>query len=834
MAKDKQLSFELFSNVIETPIEQAIPRSMMVYSEHVILDRALPRIEDGLKPVQRRILFTMYNLGMKPNGDYKKSARIVGDCLGKYHPHGDQSVYDAMVRMGQDFSMRNVLVDGQGNFGSIDGDVAAAMRYTEVRLAPLSMELLRDLDKKSVVDWNRNFDDTLEEPDVLPGRFPNILVNGASGIAIGLATNIPSHNITEVIDGCIALLERPQIKLEEMLEIIKGPDFPTGGFLVAGKDMFDMYETGRGKVLLRGKLEIENTDGGKQNIIVTEIPFPANKRGIIARVYKLKEDKKPLFDNIIDVDDESDRNGMRIVVRLKKGADAIKIFDLLYKETDLECNFNTNMVVIANGKPRQLGLISILKYYLEYQRKVVYRRSLYDINVAKAREHILDGYSIIMPAIDEVIAIIRNSSNKNDAKKNLRDRFELTNTQADAILAIQLGNINKMDVAKFNEELLELKKEIARLSKIIASVKEQDRVVKEELVEIRDNYKTKRLTTVINDLADIDINSYDPTKRTSKKCFAVVDLEGGVKIVSSRNYLSSNREIEYNSAKAIAKDLVQIEPNFESLIFGDKGYCYKLDGQKVKEKLWDERGDSLKDIFGEIPIPDEKAINILTFNPEDQEFLEKEVYSFTKLGYVKRTSLKNYIVNRDSFQYMKIADDDEIIGVEVRKENSTILYVSSDGQCVNSETSDIPVQGRIAGGVIVMNLNEGQKAVYASQATVEKVEDKDGLETYMPLGEIIVLTEKGVGKRVIASEFPPMRRNRKGIRIIDVYNDQAKVVFASKVLDPIDVVFVDDENKIKKVNSEDIRIEGKDTKGKQLISGMKISKICVHKDDAQE
>lgn len=828
--KDKQLSFELFSNVIETPIEQALPRSMMVYSEHVILDRALPRIEDGLKPVQRRILFTMHSLGMKPNTEYKKSARVVGDCLGKYHPHGDQSVYDAMVRMGQDFNMRNVLIDGQGNFGSIDGDSAAAMRYTEVRLAPLSMELLKDLDKRTIVDWNRNFDDTLEEPDVLPGRFPNLLVNGASGIAIGLATNIPSHNLTEVIDGCIAMLERPQIKLSELLEIIKGPDFPTGGFLVAGQDMYDMYDTGRGKVLLRGKLEIENTEGGKQNIVITEIPFSANKSGIINRIYSLKEVKKYSLENIIDVDDESDRNGMRVVVRLKKGSDAIRILDSLYKNTDLQKNFSANMVAIANGKPRQMGLIPILKYYLEYQRKLIYRRSQYDIGVAKTREHILEGFSIIMPAIDEVISIIRNSSSKNDAKKNLRDRFDLSNNQADAILAIQLGNINKMDVAKFEEELRELRKEISKLTKIISSVREQDRVVMEELIEIRDKYKTKRLTTIINDISDIDVTAFDPTKRTAKKCFAVIDSLGGLKIVSSRNYLSTNREIECNSYKAIAKQLVLIETNEEALIFSNKGYCYKFDSQKIREKQWDELGDQLSDYF-ETQSADEKAVGILTYKPEEEGELQREIFAFTQKGYVKRSTLQSYIVTRESFQYMKIAEDDYVIGVEYAKENSTIFFISTDGQCVNSETSDIPSQGRIAGGVIVMNLNDGESAVFASQAIVEKSYDLEGKEEYLPLGEIILINDKGYGKRVISADFSPMRRNRKGLRIMDIFNENTKVIFASKVLEPYDVVFVDFDNNIKHVNSEDIRIENKDTKGRPLVSGMKISLIAAHMDN---
>lgn len=406
----------------------------------------------------------------------------------------------------------------------------------------------------------------------------------------------------------------------------------------------------------------------------------------------------------------------------------------------------------------------------------------------------------------------------------------MSGNQIDAILAIQLGNINKMDVEKFEEELVGLKKEIAKLSKIIASVREQDRVVMEEMQEVREKFKTKRLTTIIEDVSDIDVASYDPTKRTSKKCFAVIDCNGGVKIVSSRNYLSSNREIGYNSYKALSKVLAQIEPSEEALIFSDKGYCYRLDDQKVKEKQWDELGDDLSDIF-ETQTKEERAVSILVYNPEDSEKLDKDIFAFTKQGYVKRTTFRNYIVNREVFQFLKLTDEDSVLGVEIAEDNSTILYVSSDGQCVNSETVDIPVQGRIAGGVIVMNLNEGESAIYASQAKVEKSFDKDGVEAYMPLGEIIVITNKAVGKRVIASDFSPMRRNRKGLRIIDIFNEQSRVIFASKVLEPYDLAFLDYENSVKSLNSEDIRIEGKDTKGKLLITGMKLSGIFAHIDN---
>ena len=463
MRKDKvkQLALELESTITEKPIESIMPESMMIYSEHVILDRALPRVEDGLKPVQRRILYTMYNLNMKPKGGFKKSARIVGDCMGKYHPHGDSSIYDAMVRLTQDFNMRMPLIKGQGNFGTLT-DPPAAMRYTEVEMAALGMELLRDIDKNTV-RWNKNFDDTLDEPDLLPGRFPNLLVNGAQGIAIGLATNIPTHNLTEVIDGCIATLDNPRISLEELMNHIKGPDFPSGGFLVSNDELIEAYRTGKGKIVLSGRADIEG-DGDKQSIVITELPYGVNPNSLTEKIYSLREKKKDIFGNITEISDETTR-GIRIVIKLKRGEDAVKILDALYKHTDLQSTFNLNMVAIADGKPRLMGLQKVLEYYLNYQKQIVKNRSVYELGVAKKRAEILEGYLIVIPDIDEVIALIRSSANRTEAKGRLRERYSLSEVQAEAILSLQLGNINKLDVGKYTDELKGLKNDIERLTK---------------------------------------------------------------------------------------------------------------------------------------------------------------------------------------------------------------------------------------------------------------------------------------------------------------------------------------------------------------------------------
>ncbi len=831
MAKVKgtQIALELETNVLERPLDEVMPESMMLFSEHIILDRSLPRVEDGLKPVQRRILYTMYNLKMGPQSDYKKSARIVGDCMGKYHPHGDSSIYGAMVRMVQNFNMRMPLIDGQGSFGTLTDPGPAAMRYTEARLEALSMELLRDIDKNTV-SWSKNFDDTLDEPDILPGRFPNLLVNGASGIAIGFSMNIPPHNLTEVIDGCVALIDNPRMKLDELLTIIKGPDFPTGGFIVGGQDLYNIYETGQGKFVMRGRAEIENV-GAQQNIIITEVPGGVSPKALLSRIADLVE-KKELYSNIVSIDDESAAN-LRIVLKLKKGEDAVKVLEGLYKDTELQCNHTVNMVAIADGKPCQLGLIQIIKYYLNYQKGIISKRSRFDLNVAQKRAEILEGYLLIMPNIDEVIAIIRGASTRAEAKVQLREKFTLSEAQAEAILTLQLGNINKLDVHKFENELSELNKQIAELTKILSSDKEQYKVVKKELQEIRDKYKCKRLTTIINSIEDLDIKPqvFDPTKRTNKRCIATIGENGTIKVLSTRSFISANRDVESSGLDGLTKVIHEVKPDHTVLVFGSQGNCYKLDVNNARERQWTEVGDSLNALYPTFASKEERAIAIMSANPETLE--NEEVYIYTRNGMVKKTLFRNYFVAKDAYQVMSLKEDDEVIGVEMVKENSTIVFVTSDGQCVNSEVDDYPLHGRIAGGVIGVNLNTDAYVVFAGQAEVELGIDADGNEAYMPLGEIIVITDKGTGKKVIASEFSPMKRARKGLRVIDIYGEPYKVSFASLVVAPYKLAFIDDENNLHEVDTEDIRIERKDTKGKPILRGVKVAKVVKHVEEME-
>lgn len=825
--KIKQLSLDLESTVTEKPIEAIMPESMMIYSEHVILDRALPRVEDGLKPVQRRILYTMYNLNMKPKGGFKKSARIVGDCMGKYHPHGDSSIYDAMVRLTQDFNMRMPLIKGQGNFGTLT-DPPAAMRYTEVEMGALGMELLRDIDKDTV-RWNKNFDDTLDEPDLLPGRFPNLLVNGAQGIAIGLATNIPTHNLTEVIDGCIATLENPRISLEELMTFIKGPDFPSGGFLVGGKELTEAYRTGKGRIVISGRADIEG-DGDKQSIVITELPYGVNPNSLIDKIYSLREKKKELFGNITEISDETTR-GIRIVIKLKKGEDASKLLDALYKHTELQSAFNLNMVAIADGKPRLMGIQKVLEYYLNYQKQIVRNRSIHELGVAKKRAEVLEGYLTVIPDIDEVIALIRSSQNRGEAKVRLRERYALSEIQAEAILSLQLGNINKLDVGKYTEELKGLKKDIERLTKIKDSVREQTAVVKQELIEIRDRYKneanSRRLTKIIGDIKDIETKPFDPTKRTAKRMIAALTADGGVKFMTGRSYLGANREAGAGDINSVHTVVEEIPAGHMVLIFGSLGNCYKFDPSAIRDRQWTEKGEALSDIVPDAP-SNEKAVAALPFDPEAVP--ASEVYIYTALGMVKRSAFSALVVGKIFYQAMTLKEGDEVIGAEVVVPGSTILFVSSDGQCVNSLTDDYPEQGRIAGGVIGMNLNRDQRVVYAGQADVEIVTGEEG-DIPMPLGEILVVTEKGTGKRVIASEFPPMKRNRKGLRIIDIYGENISVIFAGKVLEPYKVVIEDKEGELHVVDTEEIRIERKDTKGKPIVRGIRPKRVFKAREE---
>ncbi len=811
--------------ILERPLAKAIHEYMMPYAEYIILDRAIPRVEDGLKPVQRRILYSMYEMNLKPDGPYKKSARIVGDCLGKYHPHGDTSIYQAMVNMAQDFSMRNTLVKGHGNFGSIDGDRAAAMRYTEVKLEPLAYELLRDLEKDTV-KWGKNFDDSLEEPEVLPGRFPNLLVNGSMGIAIGLSTKIPPHNLTEVIDGAVAMIENPNISLCDMMNIVKGPDFPGGGY-IERSNLEELYLTGKAQIAMGARHEIEVVDN-KQQIVITEIPYNVNKADLQQRILDLRDSltlKNGKNDNILggitEILDESDKSGIRIVIKLKKGEDAKKIVEFLYKKTDLKCNFNANMVAIAEGKPKLMGLIEILRYYVKHQKEVVLNRSRYDLNIAKKREHILDGLIIALPNIDEVIAIIKGSNSRTDAKQKLKERFCLTDIQADAILEIKLANLTRMEVTKLEKELAEIKKRIAELSKIINSARELSEVVKKELIEIRNQYKTKRLTLIIDSIDDTIVDPCEEALKGGKCGYAVIDAEGGLKFLTQRQFMSVHKDAESSGYDGLAKSAIYADKAETALIFSSQGNCYKLDTENILESKWTDKGSPLNDLFVEA-VSGEKAVALFTVGEKCPE--DEEIYIYTKKGMVKKSLMKDYIVNKNFYQVMVLKEDDEVIGVEEKKPLATIIYVTDDGMCVNSETDDIPLQGRKAGGVIGISLSDGAAVAFAGQCEGEEALEGDGIDC---LGELVLATDRGYAKRIIISYIDVMKRNRKGLKAIDLSKDyESKVVYADIVMEPYNIVFVDQKNAFEVINTEDIGIEARTTRGKPLM-GQRLCKLAL-------
>ena len=788
------------SVVLERPIEDVVRDSMLIYTECVVMDRAIPRIEDGLKPVQRRILYSMYNMNLKPDGPYKKCASVVGDCLGKYHPHGDTSVYEAMVRMAQSFSMRMPLTDGHGNFGSIEGDPPAAMRYTEIKLAEISLEMLRDIEKNTV-RWNKNYDDSLDEPDTLPGRFPNLLVNGAYGIAVGYATNIPPHNLGEIIDGVVSMIDNPKISLRELMTYVKGPDFPTGGFVIAEDSLEKAYETGKGNVIMRARCDIETVEGDKQLIVIKEIPFMVDLGELMRKIDELKETKKEQFGGITDVIDESDRNGMRIVLKLKKGENPEKILNKLYKHTKLECPFNINMVAIADGRPQQLGLKDFLRYYIEYQRKVIQNRTQYDLNAANKRAHIVEGLLIAVPNIDEVIKIIRASTSRSDAKSKLRERFNLSDAQAEAILELKLAYLTKLEVTKLEKEIKELKETIKHCEWILSSNTNQKLVVKEEILELKKNFKSQRLSTIIDSAEKLSFIESDAKGDTDG--YLIVGADNTVKALLPRSYYTAQRELADCKTEELAKINLFINKDYDALIMTNLGNCFRFKLSSLSDKRWGEKGDNLNALFSEAA-ENEYPVACFDFNPNDTE----GSYTFiTKQGSVKRTVISEFDVNKSSFQAIVLKDGDEVLNVEktLSEDNITLFFATKYGMALNSLADDYPIQGRKATGVKGINLNAKDEVIFASQ-----VDDE---------GEIVVFTDKGYSKRVILSAyFDPLKRACKGLKLIDLTGENGKkLVFVDYVKLPVDFALLGYEG-FEAVNSEDIRLENRVSKGKPLVS----------------
>ena len=733
------------SRILDTSMEDVMHNSMIPYAEHVILERALPRVEDGLKPVQRRILYTMMELGTTPDKPHRKCARIVGDCLGKYHPHGDSSVYGALVHMAQDFSMRAPLVDGHGNFGSIDGDSAAAMRYTEARMAPLALQMLRDLEKDTV-PFRLNFDDTLKEPDMLPSRFPNLLVNGANGIAVGLATNIPPHNLGESIRAVIAQMENPDISLADLMKIIPGPDFPTGGILMQNEELIRGYETGRSKLTLRARVSVEDGSAGRKLIVISEIPYQVNKSAMLEKIQKLSEEKKSILGGIYDIRDESDRTGMRAVVELRKDVDPQKVLAYLYKYSDLQITFGVNMVAIADGKPVQMGLKQMIRYYVDYQKKVVTRRTQYELNQAKARAHILEGLMIALDNLDEVIALIRASKSPREAKFGLMERFSLSEIQAQAILDMRLQRLTNLEIEALRKEYADILKLISRLEGILKSEKKLLNVIRTEMQEIADQYADERRTALeVPSGAPVEMPEEVPMAEDALICFT---RSGYLKRISPAQLKRSPLPGPEESLEDSPRFLLPTTTGETLYIITNHGNCYSLSVSRLQEFRPRDRGQLLSGVLADLE-EEEQALLLFTALPSALSGKPDLVF-VTAQGMVKRTAASEYAVRSRKYPAIGLKKGDSLLSVRFAEGPGDLLLISRNAMSIRFPLESVPLQGRTASGVKGISLESGDEVIWFGQ-----LEEKS---------ELVLFSDRGWGKRLPQDQFEPQNRSGKGVR----------------------------------------------------------------------
>ena len=787
------MSQEIVEKIIPQSMEEVMHSSMMPFAEYVILERALPRVEDGLKPVQRRILYTMHQLGLTPDMPHRKSARIVGDTLGKYHPHGDTSVYDALVRMAQPFSIRMPLIDGQGNFGSVDGDPAAALRYTEARMTPLAIELLRDVEKNTV-PFRLNFDDSDWEPDMLPGRFPNLLVNGATGIAVGLATNIPPHNLGETIDAAIALMNDPQISLSKLMEYVKGPDFPTGGYLLGAEDLHKAYETGRGRVIIRAKAHIEPQKNGKKLIVVTEFPYMVNKAAALEKILKLGEEKKQLFAGISDIRDESDREGMRAVIEIKKDADAEKILTYLYKYSDLQVSFSLNMVAIADSKPRQMGLKEMLERYIQHQKNVVTRRTQFDLDKAEKRAHILEGLMIALDHLDEVIALIRASKTPAEAKAGLVAKFGLTPEQAQAILDLRLQRLTGLEMNALREEYANLLKLLEELRSILASEKKLLKVIGRELLEIKKKHADARRTEILYESHEIQVDESELTV-----------VEDAIICVSD----AAIRRLPVRVSKANQEEppdgmLFETKTNRRIQLFTNFGVMYTLTVSDIPESKPKDRGTTLAGLFAGWQ-DGERVLSMFELDGADEN---TELVFYTKSGMIKRTTVPEFVTRNRRFAAYP-APEGELIGVCALKRDENVLLVTKLGMSIRFSPSDVPVQGRGARGVKAIALMNGDAVLTAAQTPDE--------------GEVFVLSDRGYGKRSLIFDYEIQGRGGKGLKTFDFKKNGSngyEIVSAFHVTVPKDIVISQKHGDETRLNTDEVLIEARNSKASPVVMVM--------------
>ncbi len=731
-------------NILSVPMEEVMHMSMIPYAEHVIMDRAIPRVEDGMKPVQRRILFTMNELGITPDTPYRKCARIVGDCLGKYHPHGDSSVYDALVRLAQDFSMRGTLVDGHGNFGSVDGDSAAAMRYTEARMTPLAMLMLKDIDKDTV-PFRLNFDDTLKEPDMLPASFPNLLVNGAGGIAVGLATNIPPHNLRESINAVIAQIDNPDITVDELMQIIPAPDFPTGGILLNTPELRAAYETGRGKLLLRAKTHIEDGSAGRKLIVITEIPYQVNKSAMLEKILRLSEEKKAALGCIYDIRDESDRTGMRAVIELRKDADVDKVLAYLFKYSDMQVTFGVNMVAIADGKPRLLSLRRMIRYYIRHRKNVITARTQYELDKAKARAHILEGLMIAVDNLDEVIQLIRKSENPKAAKAGLMERFGLTEIQAQAILDMRLQRLTGLEILALRKEYAELLKTIAELEAILNDEKKLMNVIKKELRAVADQFGDDRRTT-IEEVHNV-VEALVKEEKVAEEALVTFSREGYLR----RNWPKAKKAAQPEDGQPDDPPVYSFETDTEHTLFffTNIGNCYQLNvGALPEMNKPKDRGSLLSGVLAGLE-NGEEPVYLMCATAEELNTLPDLLF-VTARGQLKRSAASEYAVKRSKFGALNLREGDSLHAVLSLDVSSDVLMISETGMCIRFHADQVPAMGRVSGGVKGMTLDPSDRILWVGQPAAAD--------------QLLLFTERGFGKRVPYTDYEPQARGGKGVK----------------------------------------------------------------------
>ncbi|MBM7583276.1 DNA gyrase subunit A [Caldicoprobacter guelmensis] len=783
--------------VIEVNIEEEVKKSFIDYAMSVIVSRALPDVRDGLKPVHRRILYSMFELGLTPDKPYRKSARIVGDVLGKYHPHGDAAVYEAMVRMAQDFSIRYPLVDGHGNFGSIDGDSPAAMRYTEARLSKIAMELMADIGKETV-DFMPNFDETLKEPTVLPSKFPNLLVNGSSGIAVGMATNIPPHNLGEVIDGTIALIDNPDITIEQLMKYIKGPDFPTGGIILGQEGIKEAYATGKGRIVTRAKAEIEEMNNGRSRIVVTEIPYQVNKAKLIERIAELVRDKS--IEGISDIRDESDKSGMRIVIELKKDANPTVVLNYLYKHTQMQETFGVIMLALVDGQPKILNLKEMLTYYILHQKDVITRRTRHDLDRAQARAHILEGLLVALDHIDAVISLIRNSRTVQIAKEGLMEKFSLTEKQAQAILDMRLQRLTGLEREKVEQEYAELQNTIKYLQDVLANERMVYNIIKEELLAIKEKYEDERRTKISLTAEEIEaedliqeedvvitLTHYGYVKRTPLSVYKI-QHRGGRGIVALQT-----REDDF------VEDIYVTSTHDRLLFFSSHGKVYELKAYEIPEAGRQARGTPIINLIQ--VASGERIQAVIPIREADDN---RYIMMATRNGYVKKCALDEFLnIRKGGLVAITLKEDDQLIQAQLTDGNKEIIMASHKGMAIRFHESEVRPMGRTAMGVKGMELEEGDHVI--------------GMELVREGAYVLSISENGYGKKTRVDEYRVQGRGGKGIITMNITKKTGKLVALKVVTDDDDLMIINSEGTVIRIDSREVANTGRNTQGVILM-----------------